>query len=276
MKRACVVGWPIKHSRSPLIHGYWLMTLGIEGTYSKEAVEPREFPEFLRNLARNGFAGANITVPHKEAALSLADEPDQAARAIGAANTLWLDGGKLKATNTDAAGFIAHLDQSAPDWAKAGRPAVVLGAGGAARAIVHALKQRGVTEIRLVNRSFERAGALAAHFGAPVKAIEWGGLSGALLDAGLLVNATTLGMAGAQPLDINLTQLTADATVYDIVYTPLDTPLLAAARARGLTTVDGLGMLLHQAVPGFHLWFGVRPLVTPELRALIVADLAGH
>ena len=276
MKRACVIGWPIKHSRSPLIHGYWLKQHALAGEYVKQAVEPAAFPDFLRGLSQNGFAGANITVPHKEVALSLADEPDAAARAIGAANTLWLDSGKLRATNTDAAGFIAHLDQSAPDWAKVDRPTVVLGAGGAARAIVYALKTRGVLQIHVVNRSVERAEVLTRHFGNSVAAHGWDQLPKLLSDSGLLVNTTTLGMTGAAPLDLDVTALPANATVYDIVYTPLETPLLAAARARGLATVDGLGMLLHQAVPGFELWFGVRPLVTAELRAIIVADILGQ
>ena len=276
MKRACVIGWPIKHSRSPLIHGYWLKQLGLPGEYFKQAVEPAAFPEFVRGLALNGFAGANVTAPHKEMALALADEADAAARAIGAANTLWLDGGHLRATNTDAAGFIAHLDQTAPDWVKPDRPAVVLGAGGAARAIVYALKLRGVSRIRLVNRNLERAEALAAHFGERVEAQGLDRLGSVLLDAGLLVNATTLGMSGSPPLGVDVRALPANATVYEIVYTPLETPLLAAARARGLAAVDGLGMLLHQAVPGFHLWFGVKPAVTPELRALIAADIMGQ
>jgi shikimate dehydrogenase len=215
-----------------------------------------------------------VTLPHKEAALAAADHPDEAATTIGAANTLWLDDtGLLHASNTDAYGFMTHLAAEAPDWNKGKRPVVVLGAGGAARAILHGLIEAGATKILLANRTKGRAKALAEGFGASVSAIPWEERSGALAGCGLLVNATSLGMTGKPPLAIDLSALPADAIVADIVYSPLETPLLAAARARGNRIVDGLGMLLHQAVPGFERWFGVRPEVTPELRAHVVAHL---
>ena len=276
MIRACVIGWPIEHSRSPLIHCYWLKQYGIDGSYEKVAVPPEELDTFLENLRESGFAGANVTLPHKEAALRAADSADDAARAIGAANTLWLDaGGRLCAGNTDAFGFMANLKTEAPEWQAGTRPVTVLGAGGAARAVVHALLAEGVAETRLTNRSRERAEVLAHDFGARVHVVDWAARHAALADCGLLVNATSLGMTGAPPLEIDLTELPVDAVAADIVYTPLQTPLLAAARMRGSRAVDGLGMLLHQAVPGFERWFGVRPAVTPELRAEVAATLRG-
>ena len=273
MKQACVIGWPVEHSRSPLIHGYWLEKYGVDGAYTKVPVTPEELRTFLSGFAERGFIGCNVTVPHKEAALAAADVPDAAARVIGAANTLWLEAGRLHATNTDAYGFITHLAQSAPDWQRQDRRVAVLGAGGAARAIVHALLEQGVTAIHVFNRSPGRAGALARHFGPTVRARQWQDRS-RLEGMGVLVNTTTLGMQGAPALDVELAALPSDAVVYDVVYVPLETPLLAAARLRGLIAVDGLGMLLHQAVPGFEKWFGVRPEVTPELRDLLIAALA--
>lgn len=270
--KACVIGWPIGHSRSPLIHGYWLKRYGIDGGYTREDVHPDALEGFLKGIPGNGFKGCNVTVPHKEAALALADMADDTARAIGAANTLWHENGALHAGNTDAYGFITHLEASAPDW-DASAPALVLGAGGAARAVVKALLDRGLAEIRIANRTAARAGALAAHFGARVAPIEWDERAEALEGCGLLVNTTTLGMAGSLPLEVDLDALPEPAAVMDIVYTPLTTPLLAAAQRRGNRVVDGLGMLLHQAVPGFEKWFGVRPEVTDELRALAVADM---
>ena len=274
MIRACVIGWPIEHSRSPLIHCHWLKQYGVEGSYEKVAVPPEELGTLLESLREMGFAGANVTLPHKEAALRTADIADDAARAIGAANTLWLDAaGRLCAGNSDAFGFISNLKTEAPEWQAGTRPVTVLGAGGAARAVVHALLAEGVAEIRLTNRSRERAETLANDFGARVHVLDWAGRHAALADCGLLVNATSLGMTGKPPLDIDLAELPVDAVVADIVYTPLQTELLAAARLRGSRAVDGLGMLLHQAVPGFERWFGVRPEVTPELRAEIAASL---
>jgi shikimate dehydrogenase len=274
MRRACVIGWPVEHSRSPLIHRYWLKQYGIDGAYEKEAVRPEALARFLGSLGAQGFAGANVTLPHKEAALRLAAVPDEAARAIGAANTLWFDqAGRLCASNTDAYGFITNLNEQAPRWNEARRPVVVLGAGGAARAILHGLLTEGVTRILLANRTRGRAEALAQAFGPAVEAIDWQDRNRALSGCGLIINTTSLGMTGKDPLDIDLAALPKDAVVADIVYSPLDTPLLAAARARDNRVVDGLGMLLHQAVPGFERWFGVRPEVTAALRAHVSASL---
>jgi shikimate dehydrogenase len=274
MKRACVVGWPVAHSRSPVIHRYWLKLYGLDGAYEMEEVRPEEIGDFLKGLKQRGYEGANVTLPHKEAALAAADRPDVAATNIGAANTLWLDAkGLLHASNTDAYGFMTHLAAEAPDWNKGRRPVMVLGAGGAARAILHGLIETGASKILLANRTEGRAKALAENFGSRVSVIPWEDRNLALAGCGLLVNATSLGMAGKPALDIDLSALPLDAIVADIVYSPLETPLLAAARARGNRTVDGLGMLLHQAVPGFERWFGVRPEVTPELRAHVVAHL---
>ena len=275
MKRACVIGWPIEHSRSPLIHGYWLKKYGIEGHYTKEAVRPEDLERFLRSLAANGLAGCNVTVPHKETAFALADARDASAVAVGAANTLWLEGGKLYAANTDTYGFMTHLDRSAPGWQHPRRPAAVLGAGGAARAVIYGLIEHGVDEIRLFNRSSDRADQLAAHFGSKVTSYPWDRRSELSRGASVLVNTTTLGMKNTGDPGIDFATFSDSTVVADVVYVPLETQLLAAARARGLRTVDGLGMLLHQAVPGFEKWFGKRPEVTEELRALIAADIAG-
>lgn len=273
MKRAFVVGYPISHSRSPLIHGFWLRELGIQGSYQRVAVEPGDFETFVTTLAEQGFVGGNVTVPHKEAAFRLATVDDPVARDLEAANTLWFEGAKLKGMNTDVAGFLANLDQEAPGWSEGMKQAVILGAGGASRAILYGLLQRGPERIALVNRTLERAQALAHHFGPKVTALSWDRAAAALEGADLLVNTTSLGMKGQPPLDLDLTRLPKAALVTDIVYVPLETPLLAAARRLGLATVDGLGMLLHQAVPGFERWFGARPEVTPQLRALVLADI---
>jgi shikimate dehydrogenase len=274
MKRACVIGWPVEHSRSPLIHRYWLKRYGIDGAYEKEAVRPEELARFLGLLGAHGYAGANVTLPHKEAALQLSSVADEAARTIGAANTLWLDkAGRLCASNTDAYGFIINLNAEAPDWNKGRRPVMVLGAGGAARAILHGLLREGASSNLLANRTRDRAEALAQAFGPAVSVVDWEDRHKALTGCGLLVNATSLGMTGKERLDINLAALQTDAVVADIVYSPLETKLLAAARERENRVVDGLGMLLHQAVPGFARWFGVRPEVTPELKAHVAATL---
>jgi shikimate dehydrogenase len=274
MQRACVIGWPVEHSRSSLIHRYWLKQYGIDGAYEMEAVEPKDLARFLGSLAAHGYAGANVTLPHKEAALRLSAVADEAARAIGAANTLWLDrAGRLCAGNTDAYGFMTNLEAEAPDWNRGRRSVMVLGAGGAARAILHGLLGEGAARILLANRTRNRAEALAQAFGPSVHVVDWEDRHRALAGCGLLVNATSLGMTGKETLDIDLEALPDDAVVADIVYSPLETKLLAAARARGNRVVDGLGMLLHQAVPGFERWFGVRPEVTPALRAHVVAAL---
>ncbi|AZO57331.1 MULTISPECIES: shikimate dehydrogenase [unclassified Mesorhizobium] len=272
MKKAFVTGHPIKHSRSPMIHGHWLAEHGVDGSYQAIDVAPRDFAEFLASLQANGYRGGNVTIPHKEAAFAGVARRDHAADEIGAVNTLWLEGGTLWGGNTDGHGFAANLDDYTPGWASNG-PAVVLGAGGAARAVIHALKERGLGDIRIVNRTLARAIELRDRFGAGVSAHETAATAELLGDAGLLVNTTALGMQGNEGLPADPTLLPDRAVVNDIVYVPLETPLLAAARARGLKTVDGLGMLLNQAVPGFERWFGVRPKVTAELRAIIVADL---
>ena len=270
-RAACLIGWPAAHSRSPLIHHYWLRTLGIEGGYNIEAVPPEGFAEFVLHLSAHGFVGANVTLPHKEHALTLS-APDARARAIGAANTLWYDGGELRSTNTDVEGFINNLDACAPGWDQA-TDALVLGAGGSSRAVVFGLIERGIQRIHLANRTIERAQALADQFGASVHPVAWDAIAGLLPHAGVLVNTTSLGMHGQPALEVDLGLLPSHAVVADLVYVPLETKLLAAARARGLKTADGLGMLLHQAVRGFELWFGRRPQVTSELRALVEADL---
>ena len=268
---ACLIGWPAAHSRSPLIHHYWLRTLGIAGGYVIEAVPPDEFKDFIFRLSLRGFVGANVTIPHKELALALS-KPDERARAVGAANTLWFENGELCSTNTDVEGFINNLDASAPGWDGC-EDALVLGAGGAAHAVVFGLLDRGIKRVHLANRTIARARALADQFGANVLPVAWDAQGDILPRTGLLVNTTSLGMKGQPPLELDVGRLPSHAVVADLVYVPLDTPLLAAARAHGLKTVDGLGMLLHQAVRGFELWFGRRPEVTVELRALVEADL---
>ena len=270
-RAACLIGWPAAHSRSPLIHHYWLRTLGIEGGYNIEAVPPEGFADFVLHLSSRGFVGGNVTIPHKERALALST-PDPRARAVGAANTLWYDHGELRSTNTDIEGFINNLDACAPGW-DAATDALVLGAGGASRAVVFGLIERGIKRVHLANRTVARARLLADQFGACVDPVEWDAIDGLLPSSALLVNTTSLGMHGQPALEIDVSRLPAPAVVADLVYVPLDTALLSAARARGLRTADGLGMLLHQAVRGFELWFGQRPRVTPELRALVEADL---
>lgn len=271
-KAVCVIGWPAGHSRSPLIHNYWIERHGIDAEYRKEAVAPEQFPEFITHLRAHGYVGANVTVPHKQVALEHS-LPDERARGVGAANTLWLDGEKLRSTNTDVEGFLASLDAATPGWDRGLESAMVLGAGGGARAVVYGLLQRDVQRVYVVNRTIERAEVLRKAFGSRVYPIGWNEVTGLLGGVGLLVNTTSLGMVGQPPLEINL-RCPVSLVVADLVYAPLATGLLTAARERGLRTADGLGMLLHQAVRGFQLWFGVKPEVTPELRALVEADLA--
>ncbi|MCX7320057.1 MAG: shikimate dehydrogenase [Hyphomicrobiales bacterium] len=270
-RAACLIGWPAAHSRSPLIHHHWLRSMGIAGGYSIEAVPPEGVAEFVMNLSKHGYIGANITIPHKERVLKLT-APDRRARAVGAANTLWYDHGTLRATNTDVEGFIDNLDHCAPEWDQAD-DALVLGAGGSSRAVVFGLLERGVKRVFVANRSLERAQELRKLFGDRVIPIAWDAAASKLPQVSLLVNTTSLGMAKQPELVINLDLLPDTAVVADLVYVPLETPLLAAARARHLRTADGLGMLLCQAVRGFELWFGQRPEVTPELRAEVEADL---
>jgi shikimate dehydrogenase len=271
-RAACVIGWPVEHSRSPLIHDYWLKRYGIAGEYRREAVRKEEFAAFIGTLAARGYVGANVTVPHKEAAFALS-QPDERGRAVGAVNTVWLDGNVLRSTNTDVEGFLDNLDACAPHWHRDAANALVLGAGGAARAVICGLLLRGVDKIVIANRTASRAEALQKAFGKHVQVAAWARLEAELADTGLLVNTTTLGMHGQPALALDLARLRRHATVADIVYVPVTTPLLAAAKARGLATADGLGMLLHQAVRGFALWFGNTPEVTGELRALVEADL---
>ncbi len=270
---AGVMGWPVGHSRSPRLHGFWLEAYGIDGAYVPLAVPPERFETALHALPAMGFKGCNITLPHKEAALAAADEADEVACRIGAANTAVVTAdGRVTVTNTDAFGFSENLEARAPGWAS-DRPAVLLGAGGASRAVIVALLEAGVPRIRLANRTAERARALADAFGPAVLPVAWAERTAALDGAGLLVNATQLGMTGQPPLDLALGPLAADAVVYDLVYAPLETPLLAAAARRHLRCVDGLGMLLHQARPGFAAWFGREPEVSGALHAYVAEGL---
>ena len=268
---ACVIGWPIGHSRSPLIHNYWIKQSWLNAEYRREAVRPEDFAGFVGSLRERGYVGANVTVPHKEAALKLC-KPDERARAVGAVNTLWFDKDVLLGTNTDVEGFLANLDTATPGWDKGLSTAVVLGPGGAARGVIYGLLTRDVERIYLVNRTASRAEAVKTQFGDRIRLATWQEMTGLLGGAGLLVNTTTLGMTGEPPLDVNL-RCPPSLVVNDLVYDPLETGLLKNARERGLRTADGLGMLLHQAVGGFERWFGSKPQVTPELRALIEADL---
>jgi shikimate dehydrogenase len=273
MKRACVIGWPIEHSRSPLIHGHWLRRYAIAGSYEKVAVRPEDLASFIRGLAAAGYEGCNATVPHKEHVLKLADHAEPAALAVGAANTVWVADGKVSVTNTDTYGYMSHLSRTAPHWDAREAPVSVLGAGGAARAIVYGFLEAGVPEVRVFNRTRARAEELAAHFGARVQARDWAERTAASRDAAVIVNTTTMGMKGEGDPGIDFAQLDKDCVASDIVYVPLETAFLESARAHGLATVDGLGMLLHQAVPGFEKWFGVRPEVDDELYRLVAADI---
>ncbi|HRJ69178.1 MAG TPA: shikimate dehydrogenase [Beijerinckiaceae bacterium] len=280
--KAAVIGKPIAHSRSPLIHGYWLRTYGLPGSYGRVLVEPEDLPVFLRDLAANGYAGCNVTIPHKEGAFAACASHTPTAAALGAVNTLWFEDGMLWGDNTDVLGYQASLDAAAPGWSDNVRCARLLGAGGAARAIVFGLAERGVRRIEIANRSEDRAAALsqdlaplAARFGASLEVIGWDRRDAGLAGVQHLVNTTSLGMVGQPPLEIDLAGLPEGAIVFDAVYVPLVTPLLARAKARGLVVADGLDMLLHQARPGFERWFGRAPQVTEELRRLAEADLAG-
>ncbi|MFB9953349.1 shikimate dehydrogenase [Rhizobium puerariae] len=274
---AFVTGWPVKHSRSPLIHNYWLRQLGISGTYKAEAISEQDFPAFIQALKDGsaGYRGGNVTIPHKEMAYKLANRPDALAEELGASNTLWMEDGLLHASNTDGYGFTANLDDCHPEWDKAGR-AVIFGAGGASRAVIQAIRNRGVGEIHVVNRTVSRARELADRFGPSVHAHAVEALGEVMSGAGLFINTTSLGMDGSEAPRIDFSRLRDDAVVTDIVYVPLKTPLLAQAEEQGFAIVDGLGMLLHQAVPGFEKWFGRRPLVDKVLRDLVIADMEKH
>lgn len=271
--RACIVGWPAKHSRSPLIHGFWLRTLGVEGSYGCEEVPPGEIEGFLRTLQARDYVGCNVTVPHKEAAFATVEVLTDRARALQAVNTVWIENGVLHGDNTDILGFVASLDADAPGWSARTAHALVLGAGGASRAIIAGLLDRGVELVTILNRTRDRSEMLADFFGKRVQAARWDAIAQLAPTADLLVNTTSLGMAGQPELDLTLDGLKPTAIVTDAVYVPLETQLLARARQRGNPVVDGLGMLLHQAAPGFEHWFGRRPQVTAELRQTVVDDL---
>ncbi|MXQ11836.1 shikimate dehydrogenase [Microvirga makkahensis] len=280
MTKAFIVGHPVRHSRSPLIHGYWLKQHGISGSYERIDVEPVNFGKFLETFHERGFAGGNVTIPHKEAAFAGVARRTERAERLGAVNTLWIEKGVLWGDNTDVAGFMANLDLSlGTGWDQDVDTALVLGAGGAARGIVAGLQDRPLRRILVANRTLSKAQdlvhGLAGYGPAKLEALAWEDLDRAIPGSQLIVNTTSLGMTGQPPLTLDLAGAPGRAIVTDIVYAPLRTPLLATAEARGLRTVDGLGMLLHQAVPGFERWFGIRPEVTPELRALIVADIGG-
>ncbi len=271
-----VIGWPIDHSLSPRLHGYWLQAHNINGSYQAIAVSPQDLPVMLGTLAADGFAGLNVTVPHKQAVLEHLDEISDQARRIGAVNTIVVDkNNRLIGSNTDGFGFMENLKNGHPGFKAARGPAVVLGAGGAARAIVAALIDEGAPTITLLNRTRKRAEKIADDLAGPVRVVDWSARNAALADAALLVNTTTLGMTGKPPLEISLAGLPTRALVNDIVYAPLETAFLQAAKARGNATVDGLGMLLHQGRPGFAAWFGVEPAVTDALRRHVLAGMGG-
>ena len=271
---AGVMGWPVMHSRSPMIHNHWFGQHGMAGTYVPLAIRPDGLAAALRALHPLGFSGCNLTIPHKQAAMGMVDEVNDAARRIGAISCVTVrPDGSLLGSNNDAFGFIRNLKQEQPDWRADAGPAVVIGAGGGARAVCHGLMQEGVKEIRLVNRGLERASSMAGEFGAPLQAYPWAQRHDVMAGAALVVNTTSQGMVGQPALDIQLDQLPRSALAADIVYIPLETPFLAAARARGNRTVNGLGMLLHQGPLAWHAWFGIEPAVTPELRALVEKSL---
>jgi shikimate dehydrogenase len=275
--RAFVVGHPIAHSRSPLLHGFWLKQHGIDGTFERIDVTPEDFPQFLMSLEKQGFSGGCVTIPHKETAYRLVERRTERAERLRAVNTVWLEDGVLHGDNTDVTGFIENLDVTlGTDWPERHPRALVLGAGGAARAVVAGLLDRGLERIAIANRSIDKARDLAMLDPGRIDVVALDNVPGALAQTDLLVNTTALGMTGKPPLEIDLSPLPAHAAVADIVYAPLETDLLRQARERGMKAVDGLGMLLYQGVPGFAHWYGVRPQVTPALRALIEADLEGR
>ncbi|MDH5410328.1 MAG: shikimate dehydrogenase [Alphaproteobacteria bacterium] len=273
---AGVMGWPVMHSRSPMMHNYWFEQQGLAGTYVPLAIEPGKLAPALRALHPLGFAGCNLTIPHKQDAMEIVDEVDEVAARIGAISCVVArPDGSLFGTNNDWLGFIGNLKQQQPDWRADAGPAAVIGGGGGARAVCYGLMQEGVPEIRLVNRTPERAQAIAAEFGGPIRVVAWADRHDALDGVATLVNTTSQGMVGMPDLDLRLDRLPGAALVSDIIYTPLETPLLAAARQRGNPTVNGLGMLLHQGIPAWKLWFGVEPAVTDELREMMERSIAG-
>ena len=274
VKQACVIGWPISHSRSPIIHNHWLKLHGINGHYDRRPVEPEAIDSFLASFKAE-LVGANVTIPHKEAVFERVRIGDEQTTRLGSVNTLYIEDGELRGTSTDGYGYVANLLQTVPDFVIKGSRVAILGAGGAAKSIVGALVDAGAGVISVANRSVERAEQMAKQFGPSIQAIGLTQVHDALPTADLIINTTSLGMSGKGEVDLDLSLLPRHAIVSDIVYVPLETKLLADASARGLRTVEGLGMLLHQAVPGFERWFGVRPEVTPELRAIVEADIKG-
>ena len=269
---AGVMGWPVAHSRSPVIHNHWIAKHGLKGSYVQLPVQPENLEDAIRGLKALGFAGCNVTVPHKVRAMELMDELHPVARRMQAINTIVVrEDGSLYGMNNDGAGYVQSLRDADPAWRGDAGPVLLLGAGGAARAIVVALLDEGAPEIRICNRTRDKAQVLADEFGPLVKVVDWAEREDAQAGVSLLVNSTTLGMHGQSPLELRLDALPAQALVSDAIYIPLETPLLAAARARGHRTVNGLGMLLNQARPAFKAWFGVMPEITPELRAAILA-----
>lgn len=271
--RTGIIGWPVSHSRSPILHGYWLRKYVIAGSYERIPIAPENFVSEFRALPTQGFVGANVTIPHKQSAMACCDVLDSVAKRLGAVNTIIIKDGRFYGSNTDGFGFMENLRQGAPDWKPDTGPAVIIGAGGAARAVIAALCDAGVKEIRLFNRTRARADQLAGDLGGPIKTGDWAGLPAGLTDCGLLVNCSSLGMTGQPPLEISLQTLPPRAHVTDLVYTPLATPLLVAAAARGNPTIDGLGMLIHQARPGFAAWFAIMPEVDDAIRNLLLTDI---
>lgn len=272
-RNAFVCGHPISHSRSPIIHRHWLEQYALNGTYRAIDIKPDDFPDFISKLAENNFIGGNVTIPHKEAAFSLAAHTDDVCHIIGAANTLWIEDKKVHATNTDAHGFAANLDQYAANWDQS-KSALVLGAGGASRAVIYALQQRGFLSVMVANRSLARAVELKHRFGPTVSAHTLSAVDELAGDAGLIINTTSLGMNDTTSISLDFSKVKSTTIVTDIVYVPLLTPLLRSAAEAGLQVVDGLGMLLHQAAPGFEKWFGRLPIVTQNLRDKIIQDMA--
>jgi shikimate dehydrogenase len=276
--KAFVIGWPIKHSRSPLIHAHWLREMNVAGSYRAVSVEPGKVQEFLSTVGKDAsaYVGGNVTIPHKEAAFQACVQTSEIAGCLRAVNTVWVENGVLCGDNTDGHGFTANMDDQAPGWDKSGRPAVILGSGGSARAILLALQNRGLAPLRIVNRTPSRARQMIEDLDIQAAIFTPDQMPEAMDGAGLFVNTTSLGMTGQPPLDIDVALFGPDMIVSDIVYVPLETGLLRAAHAKGLNTVDGLGMLLHQAVPGFARWFGQSPVVTSALRDILVADLGAN
>lgn len=273
MIKACVIGWPISHSRSPLIHGHWLKQYGIDGCYTRQPVEPSALATFLGALTKSGYAGCNVTIPHKENTCRLVVSADETTARLGAVNTVFVREGKVFGTNTDGEGFLNSLYTSAPHVSLGNSRAVVLGAGGASLAVVNAILEQGASEVVVANRTIDKAHALRQRFGSRVVPLEWERIADQLSECSLLVNTTSLGMTGQPGIELDLSRLSPSAVVSDIVYTPLRTKLLQDAARRGNPVVEGLGMLLHQAVRGFSLWFGVTPEVTSELHALVARDI---